>query len=163
MVISAAPGISISSAALGLVVGLVVLALLLYRQLRVRAVRSTLVLPGVLALLGLFDLNSYVSHHPLSTTAGATLVFSLLVFAIGLGVARAWTVRLWVAGGQAMRQGTWLTVVLWLVAVGLHLAVDSRSKVGAASLLFYLGLSLGAQQLAVRWRARRLDAVAPRI
>jgi hypothetical protein len=163
MVISAAPSTSLSSAALGLVVGLIVLALLLYRQLRVRAVQSTLVLPGVLALLGLFDLSNYVNHHPLSTTAIATLLFSLLVFAIGLGVARAWTVRLWMAGGQAMRQGTWLTVVLWLAAVGLHLAVDSTSKVGAASLIFYLGLSLGAQQLAVRWRARHMAAVVPRI
>jgi hypothetical protein len=163
VVIAAASVTGISSVAFELVVGILVLLLLLYRQLRVRAVRSTLVLPAVLALLGLYELSKYAGPRPLSHTAIATLVFSLLVFAIGLGAARAWTIKLWVARGQVLRQGTWVTIVFWLVAVGLHLAVDSATKVGAASLILYLGLSLGAQQLALRWRARHLHLAAPGI
>jgi len=27
-------------------------------------------------------------------------------------------------GGQAWRQGTWLTTVLWLVSLGVHLGYD---------------------------------------
>jgi hypothetical protein len=159
-VIAAAPVTGAPSVAFDLVVGGLVLLFLLYRQLRVRAVRSTLVLPGVLALLGLYEISKYAGPHPLSHATIATLVFSLLVFAIGLGAARAWTIKLWVARGQVLRQGTWVTIVFWLVAVGLHLAVDSATKVGAASLILYLGLSLGAQQLALRWRAHHLDLVA---
>lgn len=161
VVIAAASVTGVTSVGFDLVVGALVLLYLLYRQLRVRAVRSTLVLPAVLALLGLYELSKYTGPHPLSHTAIAILVFSLLVFAIGLGAARAWTIKLWVAGGQVMRQGTWVTVVLWIVAVGLHLAVDSASRVGSVSLLLYLGLSLGAQQLALRWRASHLGLAAP--
>jgi hypothetical protein len=160
-VIAAASVTGVSSVAFDLVVGVLVLLFLLYRQLRVRAVRSSMVLPAVLALLGLYELREYAGPHPLSHMTIAILVFSLLVFAIGLGAARAWTIKLWVASGQVLRQGTWVTVVLWLVAVGLHLAVDSATKVGSASLILYLGLSLGAQQLALQWRARHLELVGP--
>jgi hypothetical protein len=158
--VTGAPSVAFDLVVGDLVVGGLVLLFLLYRQLRVRAVRSTLVLPGVLALLGLSEISKYAGPHPLSHATIATLVFSLLVFAIGLGAARAWTIKLWVARGQVLRQGTWVTIVFWLVAVGLHLAVDSATKVGAASLILYLGLSLGAQQLALRWRAHHLDLVA---
>jgi hypothetical protein len=55
-----------------------------------------------------------------------------------------------------MRQGSWVTVLLWLLAVGLHLVVDSGNGVGGATLLLYLGLTLGTQQVVVQWRARRM-------
>lgn len=161
VVLAAASVTGVSSVAFDLGVGVLVLLYLLYRQLRVRAVRSTLVLPAVLALLGLYELSKYAGPHPLSDRAIAILVFSLLVFAIGLGAARAWTIKLWVASGQVMRQGTWVTVLLWVVAVGLHLAVDSATKVGSVTLILYLGLSLGAQQLALQWRVRHLHLAAP--
>ena len=59
-------------------------------------------------------------------------------------------------GGRLMRQGSWVTVLLWLLAVGLHLVVDSGNGVGGATLLLYLGLTLGTQQVVVQWRARRM-------
>jgi hypothetical protein len=33
-------------------------------------------------------------------------------------------VRVWVDGGQAWRQGSWLTAVLWIVSLGAHLGYD---------------------------------------
>ena len=54
------------------------------------------------------------------------------------------TVHIWVYGGQAWRQGTWLTAVLWVISLGVHLGYDylvdgkgSQSGLGSASLLVY--------------------------
>jgi len=137
-----------------LALGLVVLVFLLYRQLRPRTVRASPILPVALLVVGLAELNGYAQAHPLTGTQGGLLALSLIVFAIGLGAVRAWTVRLFVQGSRLMRQGTWITAGIWVVAVALHLAVDGTNGVGGASLLLYLGLTLGTQQLVVQWRAR---------
>lgn len=144
------------SAVGSLVLGLAVLALLLYRQLRPRGVRTSPILPVVLLVLGLAELDGFAAKHPLTPLESGLLAMSLIVFAIGLAGVRAFTVRIFLEGGRLMRQGTWVTVAIWLVAVGLHLGVDAVNGVGEASLLLYLGLALGTQQLVVQWRARQL-------
>lgn len=40
------------------------------------------------------------------------------------GAIRAMTVRVWIQAGQALRQGTWITAVLWVVSLGVHLGYD---------------------------------------
>jgi hypothetical protein len=79
-------------------------------------------------------------------------------------VARALTVKVWrVADGSAMRKGTVVTAVFWIVALGAHLGleagIDQSTKItglGASSLLLYLALTLGAQREVIRWRAAQL-------
>jgi hypothetical protein len=81
---------------------------------------------------------------------------------------RAPTVRVWVDAGQAWRQGTWLTAVLWVVSLGVHLGYDylvegkgSQSGLGTASLLLYFGVTFTIQRLILQARARRIADTSP--
>jgi hypothetical protein len=70
----------------------------------------------------------------------------------------------WLAGGQAWRQGNWLTAVLWVVSLAAHLGYDylvdgkgSQAGLGSASLLLYLSVTLAIQSLILNARAQRID------
>ncbi|GKT04197.1 hypothetical protein [Furfurilactobacillus entadae] len=54
-----------------------------------------------------------------------------------------------------MRQGNWLTVVLWIVGIALHLLSDRAWQGSDATLMLYLGLTLLIQRGLVWLRARR--------
>jgi hypothetical protein len=75
---------------------------------------------------------------------------------------RATTVRVWLHDGRLLRQGTAVTIVLWLVAIAIHLGGDhliaphDADRLGSVSLLLYLGVSLAVQRFALGERARRL-------
>lgn len=149
-----------------IVIGLVVLAWLLWRQTQRRPVREdrkpTVLL--ILLVLGVVALGAYFKTAPATGLAIALLAGSL-VLAAGFGVVRGYTVRLWQQDGQFFRQGTWLTIVLWLVAIGSHIGldalIDSGAKgLGSASILLYLAVSLGTQRLVVQSRATRLRSFA---
>jgi len=151
-----------SSALSSLLVGLVVLAFFLYRQMAVRPVRQgRLTLPLVIVIIGLVDLRTAHGHLP--APALMVLAASLAVGVVLAGL-RAYTVRLWLRDGQMVRQGTWLTIALWLVAMGLHLgsdAVIARVAPGAGALaeysvLLYMGVVLAVQQLVVQYRAGQM-------
>jgi drug/metabolite transporter (DMT)-like permease len=145
-----------------ILIGLVVLAWLLWRQVQVRELRHDrgYTLPLVLCVAGIAQIVQYDHKHPLAGTGIALLVLSIVV-AAAFAVWRATTVRVWLDGGQLMRQGTWVTIVLWLVAIGVHLGGDhliaphDADRLGSVSLLLYLGVSLGVQRFALGERARR--------
>lgn len=140
-----------------LLIDLAVLTLLVARQVRVRPAGGGR-LPLVLAVAGVAELASYLRVHPATAGVYVFLAASLTAAAV-LGAARAVTVRLWRAGGQMMRQGTWLTVVLWLVSAGLHFALAAwlpEAGAAAAAALLFLGATLGAQQVVLAARARTL-------
>jgi hypothetical protein len=73
-------------------------------------------------------------------------------------------VRLWLEDGRLLRQGTYLTAALWLAAIAIHLGGDrliaphDAARIGAVSLLLYLGVSLATQRAMLGERARRLHA-----
>jgi hypothetical protein len=75
------------------------------------------------------------------------------------------TVRVWFDGGLALRQGTWITAVLWIVSLGLHLGYDyladgkgSEAGLGTASLTLYFAVTYTIQRLILRAKAQRLAA-----
>lgn len=149
-----------------IIIGLVVLAWVLWRQTQRRLVREdrkpTVLL--VLLVLGVLALGAYFKSAPATGFAIALLAGSL-VLAAGFGVVRGYTVRLWRQDEQLWRQGTWLTIVLWLVAIGSHIGLDvlidgGAKGLGSASILLYLAVSLGAQRLVVQSRATRLGSFA---
>ncbi len=77
---------------------------------------------------------------------------------------RAATVHVWADGGQGWRQGTWLTAVLWVVSLGVHLGYDylidgkgAQAGLGSASLLLYFGVTFTIQRLILQARAQRID------
>ncbi|MEW2500324.1 hypothetical protein ACQPXB_02075 [Amycolatopsis sp. CA-161197] len=150
-----------------ILIGLVVLAWLCWRQTQKRLVREdrkpTVLL--ILAVLGVVSLASFFKGTTPGTPAVLLLIGSLVVAAL-FGLVRAYTVRLWRADSQLWRQGTWLTVVLWVVAIAVHIGLDfvidanSPAKgLGSASILLYLAVSLGAQRLVVQSRANHVVAV----
>jgi hypothetical protein len=140
---------------LDVVITLAVLVYILYRQRQVRPAAGTFLLPIILLILGFIGLSA--GKGRLTSDDGAILVALLVGDAVGLGVLRAWTVRLWRQDGTILRQGTWLTVGLWLVGFAIHEVVDVFVHLPVASLLLYLGVTLAAQQLMVQARVRRLE------
>lgn len=150
-----------------LLIGLVVLAFILYRQLQTRPVRDNMRLPLIIAIIGVVRLVQYLQHGHHGAGVAVALAGSLVLAAV-FGAIRAPTVRVWVDGGQAWRRGTWLTAVLWVVSLGVHLGYDylvegkgSQSGLGTASLLLYFGVTFTIQRLILQARARRIADTSP--
>ncbi len=146
-----------------IVIGVAVVILLLARQVQKRSVRedSRPLIFLVLAVIGLLEAGQYLKANPVNSEAILLSVASLVLAAV-FGVIRAYTVRLWRENGQLFRQGNVLTVLLWIVAIAIHLGgdtlIDSAAKgLSTATLLLYLAVTLGVQQMVVRYRATRLS------
>jgi len=154
------------NAAADALLGLLVLAWILWRQTQTREVRldrgprAFVVLAGV----GLWQIASFLGEHAVRPVAIAVLVGSLVVSA-AFGLLRGRVQPVWrEADGRVLRRGTAVTITLWLVAVALHLGADEYAKhvdaaaagLASASLMLYLAVSLGVQTLVVRERATHL-------
>jgi drug/metabolite transporter (DMT)-like permease len=146
-----------------ILIALVVLAWLLWRQLQVRELRHDrgYVFPLAICVVGVVQIAAYNHEHRPPDSALALLALSIVV-AAAFSIWRATTVRVWLHDGRLLRQGTAVTIVLWLVAIGVHLGGDhliaphDADRLGSVSLLLYLGVSLGVQRFALGERARRL-------
>lgn len=151
---------------LTVVIDVLVLAWVLYRQRSLRRVplRVGAQLPIFLGAIGLIEFVDYTDTHSVRASALGVALASVMVGAGLSGALRAYTVRLWGGpGGRVLRQGTWLTMGLWLVSIAAHFgafslvdALHGSSGIGPASLLLYLAVSIGVQNAVVRQRARRL-------
>jgi hypothetical protein len=146
-----------------LVLGVVVLGLLIYRQLVPRPVNaSALRLMVILGLIGVVETAGFFQKHHGGAFAAAALGGSL-VLALIFGGLRALTTRVWLKDGAPWTQGNWVTALLWIAALGAHLGYDAlldhhhgTAGLGDATVVLYLAISLGAQRLIVQQRARRL-------
>ncbi len=146
--------------------GTVILILVLLRQVRVRPVPRVYQprLPIVLGVIGVLEMASYAGDHHVSSAAWLWVAGTLLVGALGLGALRGATMRVWAGNGWVLRQGTALTMALWLVSLVVHFAGDAGSDhAGAAGLegasfLLYLGVTLAMQYYVVFRRALPLWA-----
>lgn len=153
--------------------GLVTLAVfvfILYRQLRSQPVGAAAGArrPLVFGAVGVVLAGQYLLHHTV-TTLGVVGLLASLVAAAGLAYLRGHSVRLWRQDGAWWRRGTPLTLVLWFCSIGSHLGIDALvghldpsegigRGLGNATLLLYLGVSLGLQHLVVLQRVRKLPA-----
>ena len=145
-----------------LLIGLAVLVLLVYRQLQVRPVRANFRLPLILAVIGVIQLSQFLKTDHHTGTVFAALAGSLVLAAI-TGAIRAMTVRVWIQAGQALRQGTWITAVLWVVSLGMHLGYDylvdgkgPQSGLGSASLTLYFAVTYTIQRFILQAKAQRI-------
>jgi hypothetical protein len=148
-------------------IAVLILVFVLARQVQKRSVRedSRPVVLLVLLVIGVVELVQFVDRHPVNGTGVAMLVASL-VAAAGFGAIRAYTVRLWREDGVLYRQGGVLTVLLWLVAIGVHFGADllidhsgSAKGLSSAALLLYIAVSFGVQRVIVRSRATAMAGV----
>ena len=151
-----------ASTTVNLLIGLAVLALLVYRQLQVRPVRANFRLPLILAVIGVIQLSQFLKTDHHTGTVFAALAGSLVLAAI-TGAIRAMTVRVWIQAGQALRQGTWITAVLWVVSLGVHLGYDylvdgkgPQSGLGTASLTLYFAVTYTIQRFILQAKAQRI-------
>jgi len=114
-------------------------------------------------VIGVVEIVDSTGGHSLGVATAAWIVGSLIIGG-ALGVVRALTVRIWrVEDGSALRRGTVATALLWIVALGAHLAMEigidrstSIAGLGASTLLLYLAVTLGSQREVIRWRTARL-------
>lgn len=145
-----------------IVIAVAVVLWVLVRQVQKRSVKedSRPIAYLIMAVIGLVEVGNFIKAHPINSEAILLTVGSLVIAAV-FGVIRAYTVRLWREEGQLYRQGNALTILLWIVAIGLHfggdLLIDSSAKgLSTTTILLYLAVSLGVQQVVVRSRAAQL-------
>jgi hypothetical protein len=102
---------------------------------------------------------SYAGNHHVSSAAWLWVAGTLVVGALGVGVLRGLSMRVWTGNGWVLRQGSAITMALWLVSLLVHFAGDAgQGHAGAAGLegasfLLYLGVTLCAQYYVVYRRA----------
>jgi hypothetical protein len=145
-----------------IVIGVAVLALLVYRQLSVRRLNESYRIVLIIAIIGVIQFVSFLnSHHGHRTEVIEAVIGSLAIAAV-TGALRAPTVKVWRdASGQLLRQGTWLTAVLWVVSLAAHLGYDSvvggkaTGDVGDATILLYLAVTLVIQRVIMLARVDR--------
>lgn len=123
-------------------------------------VRSLVVTPAVLLVVGAAGTRDVLP----SASVGALLLFGAdAVLLVVVGLARGASIALGERDGTLFQRGTKLTLVLWLVTIALRvgfgfgghlLGVDDR--LASVSVALTVGLTIGAQNLAIWWRAQRL-------
>lgn len=155
----------------GVIIGVAVLALVIYRQLRTRAVtpRRTYLIPLIFAVYGI-GLVAVQDHgrvlDPAHGTLSAVLLAGELVAAVLLGLLRAVTVSVWrEPDGTVWRRGTGWTVAAWIGSVlvrvafaagGAYLGVHS----GTGEIMVFVAVTLLAQNVFVERRGRNLPIAA---
>jgi hypothetical protein len=151
----------------GILIGVVIVVFIAFRQLQVRPVRTDrgIVIALVVLVIGVYDAGIFLGNHRVSADGIGFLVASL-AGAVVFGLLRAFSMRVWNAAGRLVVQGTWLTIVLWVISIGVHFGIGALTSadlgksndIVTATFLLYVGLTLGAQRAALAARAR--DATA---
>jgi hypothetical protein len=140
-------------------VALAVVGWLVSRQLRARRIRENLTfLPIALIVL------SFLPPGPVEPKPLAIALFAVTLVAVGaLGYLRGMSMKVWVDNaGQGWRQGTALTVVLWIVTIVIRLGDDLLQKyvlnidVRPGAIWLSLAVTFGVQALISQQRARGL-------
>jgi hypothetical protein len=149
--------------AASLLIGVLVLGLVIYRQLIQRRVRSNMRIVLVLAVIGLIETGQYLNGRHLDATLVAEILGSLVLAAV-FGLARASTVKLFFRDGQWWSRGNWVTAILWVVSVAAHLGFDylvggrgaGSASFGNATILLYLAVTFAVQRMVVIARSQRM-------
>ena len=150
----------------GMNIALALLAVgyVLYRQVQKRPVNEgrSMLVPLVITGIGLAQ-GGLVDPHHAALSVGLLAIETLAAAALALY--RAYTVRIWREGGTVWRQGTWQTVLAWVVSIGLRVGlIAAGTAMGVAQskggIMVFLGLTLLVQNAVVSWRARSLPANA---
>ena len=150
-----------------LVIGVLILGLLVFRQLQARPLRANQRLLLILLVLGVVETWQYLEGLRHAASAAVVALIGSLALAAMFGAVRAFTVRIWRQDGQPWVQGNALTAALWVVALAAHLGFDylveqhkDIGNIGNATVVLYLVASLGVQRAVMIYRAQRLDPVA---
>ena len=154
--------------ATNLLIGVLVLGLVIWRQLIPRRVRSNVRIVLVLAVIGLIQTGQYLQGRHLDATLIAEILGSLVLAAL-FGLARASTVKLFVRDGQWWSRGSWVAAILWVVSVAAHLGFDylvgghgsGSTSFGNATILLYLAVTFAVQRMVVIARSQHMPVSGP--
>jgi hypothetical protein len=157
-----------SASITSLVIGIAILALLVFRQLRTRRLRESYRLMIILAIIGVIEFADFLKNHTgIDDPKIVVAVVGSLVLAAVFGAVRAPTVKIWRESGQLLMKGSWLTGILWAISVAAHLGYDylvvgssagkNSTALGNSTVLLYLAVSLTVQRLILLSRASRLE------
>lgn len=153
---------------IALAVGLA--AFLIARQRRSDRFRErSLALPLALGIYGAVVLTR-TSEHDSLTAASAVLLLASAAASIVFGVIRGRTIELCMRGGELWERASWTTIgVGWggLVAtrialIALAVALGAKVASSPASIPLMVAVTLAAQMLVVRARARELKLAGAR-
>jgi hypothetical protein len=154
--------------ALYVVIAMGVVVFFIVRQRRSDRFRErSLLLPLALGIYGTVLLTQ-TSEHNAITTASAVLLVSSAAASIAFGVIRGLTIELFMRGDELWERASWTTIgVGWgglvVTRIGLIvLAAALGAKVASspASIPLMLAITLAAQMLVVKGRARELGVVS---
>jgi drug/metabolite transporter (DMT)-like permease len=109
-----------------IVIGVAVVALIVWLQLKTRPVRenSSTRLTLILGVIGIVEIYNAGQNHKVGVAPKAWIVASLIAAAV-LGAIRALTVKIWrIKDGSALSKGTAVTVALWIVSLGAHFGLE---------------------------------------
>ena len=115
-----------SSYVVTVAVAVVVLGFIIYQQIRERPLRDRqlVVVPIVLALLGLVNLQGHLSW----SRAGLVLLTASMSVAVVFGLARGWSTLVFrsdSSGGRILRRGTPVTLGLWLASIAIRAGIGA--------------------------------------
>ena len=146
-----------------ILIAIIIIGFILSRQLRERPVRedkgyTTVIILMAIGVVQVAQVAEKTADIPLG--AYGVLAVSLLVGA-GFGMWRAVKTHLWRDHGTLVRQGNWITVVLWIVGMGLHIGSDvvlerispHAATLGSSSIVLYIAISLVVQRYVIMQRA----------
>jgi hypothetical protein len=142
--------------------GVALVAFLVVRQRRSGRFRErSLLFPIALGAYGVVLLTRTSEHEALTTTSAAILILSA-VASVLFGVVRGRTIELFVRGGELWERASWTTigvgwgglVVTRLMLIAVAAAIGAKVASSPTSIPLMLAITLAAQMLVVRGRAR---------
>ena len=142
--------------------GIAVVVFFIVRQRRSdRFSERSLLFPIGLGIYGVVLLTDTSQHLALSIASAVLLVLSALA-SIGFGVIRGRTIELFERSGELWERASWTTIgVGWggllatrVVLIGVAAAIGAKVAASPTSIPLMLAITLGAQMIVVRERAR---------
>lgn len=139
----------------------IIVVFVINRQLQPKQIKSSQKKLLVLILMGIYFTLQAIDDHDLvlNTTTVAGLLLSMVVLAVGFGVLRAMTCKVWQEDGVYYRRATWLTILLWGLMILLHDTIDYLTKAGSATMFLYLALTLFTQHYVLEMRTQKVPTV----
>jgi len=148
------------------VLGLLVLALVIVRQLRPRVLNPTRMLIPPLLFVVIGVSSDKRLGHELSGRAGLSLFGAGLVVALVMGVLRGRSIRLSRQGAEVTATGTPLTAILWATTLAIRLALAAVAATlaapeGIGEVFLFVAATLAVQSAYVLMRAGSVPAGGP--
>jgi FtsH-binding integral membrane protein len=123
--------------------------------------RRVTILPLVLAVIGLYQ----VAQLPHLTPADIGLIAAEGVIAVGLGLLRGSTIKVFVRDGHLWQRYSWATIGLWVASIVVRFGMSGGAvllgadrNVMQTAILLTLGLTFAGEGAVIALRARALGA-----